>query len=463
MTIRALLLGSTAYSAHQQARSNSFVVSSPIAHLSVQQHAQIPKWIEEWTQVGLSTEPADWERAEDAARGLYASLKLSQPRLVLRASSPLGASLVGFLGIQSLHGGSPYHRFPNTNQQLAGQRSILIHRVQDAVDSSVIVSDKLWRDLAVPIDQKVSRTTDAIAQHFQTQALALMNSSTDQLINDLKAFTGISWPNILSGDIAPKLSAKRSALLNIFERGAEDRLILDMAQTVSQKTSTFLFTLFSEALHEHLHYCLRCGAGTLLAAWCAYVSFLRDVVGWHHERLKLFSHDEALTRSCGWLWMHPEVCVIGDRPRELHIDTEGRPHSEHGPAIRWADGWRLYAWRGTRVPSQWIEHPESLNPQQALRWPNIEQRRAACEFLGWERILAELRGLTIDADGDPEIGELIEVSVPDIGRARFLRVRCGTGRSFALPVPLSVATAIEANAWTYGFDSREFTKPEVRT
>jgi len=42
-------------------------------------------------------------------------------------------------------------------------------------------------------------------------------------------------------------------------------------------------------------------------------------------------------------------------------------------------------------------------------------------------------------------------------------VRCGTGRTFALPVPPDMKTAIQANAWTYGLDPKDIFNLEVRT
>ena len=76
--------------------------------------------------------------------------------------------------------------------------------------------------------------------------------------------------------------------------------------------------------------------------------------------------------------------------------------------------------------------------------------------------MGELGGRTINQDLDPEIGELVEVDLPDGGPSRFLRVTCGTGRRFAIPVPLTVHTALEANAWTYGLDQASY-NPEIRT
>ena len=132
-------------------------------------------------------------------------------------------------------------------------------------------------------------------------------------------------------------------------------------------------------------------------------------------------------------------------------------------AVEYSDGWGVSAWHGTRVPHEWIADRGSLTAKTALAWGNIEQRRAACEIIGWSKILRELDAKTIDADGDPEIGELIEVDLPDSGRERFLRVLCGTGREFALPVPPNVTTAIDAQAWTWGLDAKSFVRPEIRT
>jgi hypothetical protein len=126
-------------------------------------------------------------------------------------------------------------------------------------------------------------------------------------------------------------------------------------------------------------------------------------------------------------------------------------------------GWGLFHWHGTQVPADWIVHREALTPQVALKTANIEQRRAACEMLGWARILSELNARVIDSDIDPEIGELVEVNLPDLpAPAKFLRVRCGTGREFAIGIPPHITKALDAQAWMIGLDPKDFTRPEIR-
>jgi hypothetical protein len=147
----------------------------------------------------------------------------------------------------------------------------------------------------------------------------------------------------------------------------------------------------------------------------------------------------------------------------LARDERGRLHCETRGAIEYSDGWGVYAWHGTRVPEAWIKERAKLDPTIALTWPNIEQRRCAAEIIGWARVLQRLDTKVINTSRDPAIGTLLEVNLPDAGPARFLRVRCGTGREFVLPVPVEMRTALEANAWGYDIPQKLLRMSQVRT
>jgi len=122
-------------------------------------------------------------------------------------------------------------------------------------------------------------------------------------------------------------------------------------------------------------------------------------------------------------------------------------------SVKFRDGWGIYSWNGTPIPSEWIEQKEKLTPQIALNWENVEQRRAACEILKWENVLEHpsLNSRVIDEDL-PHIGKLIEVDLPDAPKQWFLKYQCGTGRFFAEPVnDKSFNTALKANAGGNGW------------
>ena len=171
---------------------------------------------------------------------------------------------------------------------------------------------------------------------------------------------------------------------------------------------------------------------------------------------------ELISTQCEWWWPYENFVIASERPTTVRFDDQRRLHRENGPAIEYADGYAVWSWHGVRVPENWIIG-KGITPHEALTWENMEQRRAACEILGWDTILDQLKAKTIDKDVDPEIGELIRVRIPDIGDEQFLRVTCGTGRRFALPVPPDMKTALQANSWTYGFDLPTDYQPEVRT
>lgn len=203
--------------------------------------------------------------------------------------------------------------------------------------------------------------------------------------------------------------------------------------------------------------------GSFYASWASFVTFFRDVMDLECDSFENFFWGEELTHSCGWVWWHDDICVIVDRPTLIKMDDENRLHNETGPAIEYADGYAIYSWHGVQIPDEWITDKDNLDPSIALTWENVEQRRCAAEIIGWARVLEKLDCKVIDKDPDPEIGELLEVDIPEIGKERFLKVLCGTGRTFALPVPPEMKTALEAQSWTWGLDSGEFLKPEIRT
>ena len=179
-----------------------------------------------------------------------------------------------------------------------------------------------------------------------------------------------------------------------------------------------------------------------------------------HENYK-FWEDAAIHGT--FRVMHEKFCIVSDFPEHLGIHDQNRAHGQEGPSHRWRDGWALYHWHGTAVPENWIMNKKSLTAKQAITWKNIEQRRAAIEIVGWANVLDQLDAKVIDEDGDPEIGTLLEVDLPDIGKEKFLRVQCGTGRTFAIPVPPEMRTALEAQSWTWFLEPKDFAIPEIRT
>jgi hypothetical protein len=156
---------------------------------------------------------------------------------------------------------------------------------------------------------------------------------------------------------------------------------------------------------------------------------------------------------------------VGVTLPEAHLDDERRLHSPIGPALRYNDAeLNEYWWHGVQVPMEWIENKDEIDYTQAINHPNIEQRRALCEIVGWDKIIDSLNPAILDVDQDPQIGTLLEVDLPDHGKQKFLRVvEAQTGRQFALMAPDDVETALDAQAEINQIPKELFRTDYVRT
>ena len=193
------------------------------------------------------------------------------------------------------------------------------------------------------------------------------------------------------------------------------------------------------------------GYGQHDANWIGFYNYFDEVLGLREQVSKL-DGIKKITENSGWFLAHENICWISERHTVLRTDDRGRLHCEDGPALEYPDGWGIYSWHGTKIPEEWIKDKGNLKAETVLKTANMEQRRAGVEILGWAKILKDLKSKTIDEDKDPKIGKLVEVSLPDAPKERFLIVLCGTGREFALRVTnFKYDTARECNAATYGW------------
>ena len=94
-----------------------------LTELTDAQIKRIPEWVAKWAAIGLSTEPANFDAAEQAARICYAVAKLKPPRVVLRMSSPYGAVMGGVLAEELLKlGGEKISQVQQQVEQQVGQQ-----------------------------------------------------------------------------------------------------------------------------------------------------------------------------------------------------------------------------------------------------------------------------------------------------------------------------------------------------
>ena len=203
--------------------------------------------------------------------------------------------------------------------------------------------------------------------------------------------------------------------------------------------------------------------------WIALYQFAQRIgVKFTDEQSSALEAWGEYARLCGPLYAYDGAAFVSRRPDVLRFDDQQRLHSETGAAMSFPSGYALHAWHGVRVPEKWICERETLSAQEVMSAQNLEVRRAGIEILGWAKILDQLHGRLIEADDDPEIGSVIELKLPDLDRPhQFLRVRCATGRDFALCLPPDFRASRGyslphcAQAFLAGLTPAEWRKPSI--
>jgi len=384
-----------------------------------------------WIANTMSTEPVNKSRLISAIKALYAASNLKEPRIVIVSSPRIMAFAGGFAA-------AIWWSKKNNNNVIA-------------TDAATYAATYAGTDAATYAATRAATyaATDAATRAATYAATyAATRAATDAATYDATD---------AATDAATR--ATTDAATDAATRTATDEGFLYIALKLQQEYGIPHEFMLSCACKWWAMY----QGGNMWGAWECYISAFRDVLGIKLPQYEKYMAWEACAIEGGFRIMHDEFCIVSDRPEILRVDNENRPHCENGPSHKWRDGWSLYHWHGVKIPGEWVTgSPPSA--KEAITWSNIEQRRAACEIVGWGNILKELNAKIIDKDEDEEIGTLIEAEVPDSGKERFLSVKCGTGRTgIVLPVPREMKTALQASAWTYGIDDLYAYKPEVRT
>ena len=199
------------------------------------------------------------------------------------------------------------------------------------------------------------------------------------------------------------------------------------------------------------------------APWLGALEYLHDVCG-------LRRHTEGLAglweiaRHASWMVPHEEVCWLLERPQLLRHDAGARLHAADGPALRYGEACKVYAWKGILVPAWLIEQPERIDVSSIEAASDPQIRRCMIDIMTPKRFVEEGGAYCVAQDDAGilwrqrwrwEAWAAVEVvngtPEPD-----------GSHKRYFLQVPATVRTPREGVAWTYGLSERHY-RPVVRT
>lgn len=431
-----------------------------ITQLTPGQEALIPSILEKWTRVLCSTDPrdrmkgnaprSDRQQAETAVKAAYAAMGKQEPAIRF-FSSPHAARLAVF-----------EQQPPRQTAQQLGAPLLMPFSSQLQEQLQPQLDEELWHQLRIQVSNQ------QLQNLFQLRAV-LMWQSQEQFSEQQLELLGQFREQWLRQQWEQQQEELRKQL--ILAPGGQ--LLMQMGDSLWQNIGEPLWQhLANQPLVEWGQQQLQQNPflqmmdvagfafyGLLLpgleASSIALIDFCISVLNCEYDA-KQWEAYQSLLSKCGCVFPFEKTCIICDRPTKLSFDNEHRLHAEGEPAIQFADGYRLYYYRGVSLPEKYWVHPHHWQARWLLEEHNAELRRVLIQGIGYSRICQELQATELDSWREYTLLR-IESEV-DVEPIYLLKMSCpSTGYIHAMRVPPTMRSAREAISWmNWGTDPEEF-------
>jgi hypothetical protein len=204
------------------------------------------------------------------------------------------------------------------------------------------------------------------------------------------------------------------------------------------------------------------------ASWLGFYEFFRDEVG--YEKCNELNGLIGAAKTMGWFWPFESLCIATDRHEAIHLDERERLSNKTGPAVKYRDGFSIFAVNGVQVPRDIVENPAGITVERVLKERNAEVRRIMLSdgFMPRDKFMKD-SGAKLIAEDD--FGKLYrvqhktedgsELTVSGVEVVDGTVKPDGTRRVYWIGCLNTHSTPHEAVAWTMNMTTEEYC-PTVR-
>jgi hypothetical protein len=470
--------------------------------LTTEDRAQFAPWRDKWIANAMSTkqiDDVDKQAMESAINGLYEAANLPRPKHIIFVPSPFVMCYAGGLSAAILwlrNNGKPTRaatsaatsaatidatRAATSDATIDATRAATIDATIDATRAATRAATS-----AATIDATSAATIDATRAATSAATIDATIDATSDATSDATIDATIDATRAATIDATR--AATRAATIDATSDATSDATIdatidATRAATSDEQSNWYVtlspgeigvlsknflapeYSLFALECIKNVSYWNMWDGGNQWSGWVAYLSFFKDVCKLDLPIYEKFKHYEAAAIHGGPRVMHPDFCIVSDRPEVLKVDEQNRPHCDDGPFCRWRDGSALYSVHGVRVPAWMIEHPDQITVGKIEAEQNAEVRRVMIERYGQERYLLDSKAEEIHRD---DFGVLYRKDIP--GDEALVMVKVvnstpepdGTFKDYFLRVPPAIVRAKQAVAWTFGMEESQY-EPTLQT
>lgn len=458
--------------------------------------AKVPAWNKVWIDRIMSTEamtPDDWSITTSAIEGMYAAAGLAKP-IVIPVLSPMMAVIVGACAdAYWAHVGErdPSNSTKEATRTATGANTAAAIGAATAASTgwatAVVTAEATeesaasaagaitWSSTAVVTATATALATDTAAwsstraattaateavasntwavTETATRAVTVAAAGSTTAAATAAAAEAVAWAATESATEsatwaatwAVTREATREAIMAVTDNHIEWMWNAALS-VVNAKAGV---DLTSKAKRIAKNWYDNYNGGCEWAAWCSYLSFVRDVIGWSHPSHANYRHYELAAIHSGPRYMHRRFCLVSDRAKTRRIDDRNQPHCETGPAIEWRCGTQAWYFHGVLVDEQIIMRPETQTIDQIDRETNQDVRSIRITRYGWERYLSETGADCIDSRRNNLEGTTEYMCRTKKNELVLLTWCPSTKRRYALPLPndAGIQTCAQAQNW----------------
>jgi hypothetical protein len=367
-----------------------------IKKLTKKQISKFPEYVDYWTKVGLSTEPADRPRAEKAIKEMYKVANLDEPKIIW-TGSPLSSGITyGILknnkNLDSVRNSVWESVWDSVRDSVWDSvRKSGGESVRDSVRNSVrnSVWDPVWDSVR---DSVLTSVGDSVWNSvWESVQESVWESVRDSVRNSVRNSV---WDPVWDSVRDSVLTSVGDSVWNSVRNSVRDSVWDSVRDSVRNSVRDSVLTSVRDSVLDSIY-------GQHYSNISSFYSFFRDECGLKKETEKLKGFIE-LTQSAGWALPFKNICFVSERTNKLNFDRNGRLHSESEEALSYPDGFKIYAIHGVTIPEYIIKNPSEITIEKIEKEENTEIKRIMINRYknGYESYIKDSGSTLIDEKKD---------------------------------------------------------------
>lgn len=356
---------------------------------------RLSEFKEKWTQIALSTAPADRPMAERGIRKMYESARLLPP-LILWSKSPLAAGISRSV-IFKLSKALNLSKGNSRNRAVIVQE--LINKVGKFFPGSIpprVIADIIRSSIGENLQncdgtEIESRITDILRRRDNHAVKKLVrDAALDRVIEAFQRFVKV--PFLLNDVFDFPIAAVRNTIAAAIEGiCASNNWDPFTAGEFRENDDSSLvhgyggYWVENAPLNSTWRTVADSGYGQHDADELLRLDYLISIYKQAKEAGLVSGHLQQ-AQAAGWYLPHRYTCWVIERPTRLRVNAENIPHCETGPAIVYPDGWSIYALNGVVMYRENVMTPADQIPLKTiLSEQNVDIRRELLRKVGISR------------------------------------------------------------------------------